>query len=145
MEFCSEQFLLILYSYLQERKKWRNCRMTYKKSKLLTNLDGLFWLNVGRVDTHRLRHIWSQTHMVPGNLVPNLLVPLDKRSPTNPVPLDKWSPKIRCPWTNGPNQFGPPGQMVPRIFPLSRGTGCWDPEIRRPNWMGTICPREPKF
>ena len=68
-----------------------------------------------------------------------------------------------------PNQFGPPGQMVPspgqmvpRIFWLSRGTGCRDPEIRGtklvedhlskgtkfleticlwgPNLIGTICP-----
>ena len=26
-----------------------------------------------------------------------------------------------------PNQFGPPRQMVPRIFCLSKGTGCGDP------------------
>merc|ERR1739844_78492 len=31
--------------------------------------------------------------------------------PKNLVPMDKWSP----------NQFGPPGKMVPRIFCLSRG------------------------
>ena len=37
------------------------------------------------------------------------------------------------------NQFGPSGQMVPRIFFLSRGTGCGDPEIRGPNWLGAIC------
>ena len=34
-------------------------------------------------------------------------------------------------------------QMVPRIFRLSRGTGCGDPEIRGPNWLGTICPGGP--
>ena len=63
---------------------------------------------------------------------------------------------IRSPWTDGPqkfgphgqmvpNQFGPPGQMVPRIFCLSRGTGCGDPELRGPNWLGTICPGGPHF
>ena len=61
---------------------------------------------------------------------------------------------IQSPWTNGPqkfgprgqmvpNQFGPHGQMVPRIFLSSRGTGCGDPEIRGPNWLGTICPGGP--
>ena len=44
-----------------------------------------------------------------------------------------------------PNQFGTSGQMVPRIFRLSRGTGCGDLEIRGPNWLGTICPAGPNF
>ena len=43
------------------------------------------------------------------------------------------------------NQFGPSRQMVPRIFRLSRGTGCGDPEIRGPNWLGTIFPGEQIF
>ena len=46
---------------------------------------------------------------------------------------------IQSSWTNGPQKFGPSGQMVPRTFFLSRGTGCGDPEIRGPNWLGTIC------
>ena len=29
--------------------------------------------------------------------------------------------------------------MVPRIFHLSWGTGCGDPKIWRPNWLGIIC------
>ena len=44
-----------------------------------------------------------------------------------------------------PNQFGPSRQMVPRIFRLSRETGCWDPEILGLNWLGTICPGGPNF
>ena len=59
-------------------------------------------------------------------------------------------------WTNGPqefglhgqmvpNQFGPPGQMVPGIFCLSRGTACDDLDIWGPNWLGTICPGGPHF
>ena len=76
--------------------------------------------------------IWSPTispqligpsgQMVPnqfcphGQEVPKILVPMDKRSPTNSVSMDKWSPKIRSPWTKGPQQFGPPGQMVPKKF-----------------------------
>ena len=42
----------------------------------------------------RLRLIWSRTHLVPGLLVPNFL----------------------SPWTNGPQKFSPPGQMVPKQF-----------------------------
>ena len=49
----------------------------------------------------------------PPQWVPNLLVPLDKQSPTNSVPMDKLSPKIWSPWTNGPQKFSPHGQMVP--------------------------------
>ena len=89
-----------------------------------------------------LWHIWSQTHMVPGHLVPHNWSPIDWSLWTNgPQP-------IQSPWTNGPqkfglrgqmvpNQFGPHGQMVPRIFHLSRGTGCGDPEIRASNGIGT--------
>ena len=81
--------------------------------------------------------------MVPGHLVTYWL-----------VPLDKWSPKIWFPLTNDPwkfcphgqivpNQIGPPRQMVPKIFCLSKGTGWGDLEIRGPNWLGTICPGGP--
>ena len=41
--------------------------------------------------------IWSRTTA----LVPNLFVPLDKRSPTNSVPMENWSQKIQSPWTKG--------------------------------------------
>ena len=88
--------------------------------------------------------------MVPGLLVPHNLSPIDWSLWTNgPQP-------ILSPWTNGPqklsphgkmvlNQFVLPRQMVLRIFHLSRGTGCGDPEIWGPNWLETICPREPNF
>ena len=36
---------------------------------------------------------------------------------------------ILSPWTNGAQKFGTPGQMVPRIFCLSRGTSCDDLEV----------------
>ena len=92
----------------------------------------------------------------PPELVPNWLVPLGKRSPTNSVPVDKWSQKFDPHGQKVPNQFGPPGEMIPRIFHLSRGTGCGDPEIGGlldqgnlilgdhcpwgPNLIRTICP-----
>ena len=75
-------------------------------------------------------------------------------------PKHKWSPDIWsstigpqliCPsGQTVPNQFspqtfGPNRQMVPRIFCLSRGTGCGDLEIQRPNWLGTICQGGPNF
>ena len=53
--------------------------------------------------------------MAATHLVPN---PFDPRTsgPPLPVPMDKWSPKIWSPWTNGPQIFGPHGQMVPDQF-----------------------------
>ena len=90
--------------------------------------------------THLVPNAFGPRTFGPPQLVPNWLVPLDKRSPTNSVPMEKWSPKIWCPWTNGPQpQFGPPGQMVLRIFRLTRGKGCGHPGIRGPNWLGTFC------
>ena len=96
----------------------------------------------------------AATHLVPNPFGPRT------SGPPLPVPLDKWSPKIRSPWTNGPQpiwspwtngphqiwsprtngpqKFGPPGQMVPRIFRLSMETGCGDLEIRGPNWFGLV-------
>ena len=85
----------------------------------------------------------------PPQLVPNWLVPLDKRSPTNSVPMDKWSPKIWSPWTNGPQPIWspyfriptacPPGQTGPFVLgdSLSRGTNqlgtnCGGPNVRGP-------------
>ena len=77
--------------------------------------------------------------MVPGHLVPHNGSPIDWSLWTNsPQP-------IRSPWTDGPQKFGPHGQMVPRIFRLFSGTGCGDPEIQGLNWLGTICPGGPNF
>ena len=45
----------------------------------------------------------------------------------------------------GPNQFGPPGQMVPKIFYLPRGEGFCDLGIGGPDWLGAICPWGPNF
>ena len=100
--------------------------------------------------SHRLWHIWSQTHTVHGHLVPHNWSPIDWSLWTNgPQP-------ILSPWSYGPqkfgphgqmvrNQFGSPGQMVPKIFCLSRVTGYDDLVIWWPNWLGTICPRGPNF
>jgi hypothetical protein len=99
------------------------------------------------------------THLVPNTY--GWLVPLDKRSPTNSVPLDKWSQKIWSPWTNGLQQFGPHKQIVPRTFLLSRGQTVgiqkygdqigWGPFVLGDQIfgdhlsMGTICPWEPNL
>merc|ERR1719266_1209562 len=87
-------------------------------------------------------------------MVPQNSVPMDKWSPTNLVPLDKWSPANLVPWTNGPQKFGPPGQMVPNQFgphiskssqpvPMDKqnilGTICPGGQ----NWLGTVCPEGP--
>ena len=91
-----------------------------------------------------------QTHLIPGLPVPLFLSlwtndlqqidPLDKRSPSNSVPMDKWSPKLWSLWTNGPNQFGPCTSRSPQLVPLDKpnilGTIC----PGGPNWLGTICP-----
>ena len=60
---------------------------------------------------------------------------------------------IQSPWTNGPQKFGPHGQMVPNQFGppgqivpnLSKCPGSGDPLIQGPNWLGTICPWGPHF
>ena len=52
-----------------------------RKSRIIGRKENWLW------------HIWSHTHMVLGHLVPNLLVPLDKWSPTNSVSMGKWSTK----------------------------------------------------
>merc|ERR1712218_483778 len=68
----------------------------------------------------------SGTLELVAHLVPNPFGPRTSGPPL-PVPMDKWSPKIRSPWTNGPHQiwspwtngpqnFGQPGQMVPNQF-----------------------------
>ena len=66
----------------------------------------------------------------------------------SPINWSLWtnSPQpILSPWTNGPPKFGPPGQMVPRIFCLSSGASFDDLEILGPNWLGTICPGGSNF
>ena len=59
-----------------------------------------------------LRRIWSRTHLIPGLPVlhflspwtndPHKIDPLDKRSLSNLVPMDNWSPIMWSPWKNGP-------------------------------------------
>ena len=93
------------------------------------------------------KHIWSPDIWSPtigpkfiglspsGQTVPNQFCPHEQMVPKNSVAMDKWSP------TN----LVPPGQMVHRIFCLSRGTGYDDLEIWGPNWLETICPGGPNL
>ena len=98
----------------------------------------------------------------PPELVPNWLVPPDKRYPTNSVPIDKWSPKIWSPWTNGPQSIWslwtnspqqiwspyfqiitacPPGQTEYSRYHLSMGTKLVGDHLSMATkFLGTICP-----
>ena len=109
----------------------------------------------------RLWHIWSQTDMVPGHLVPHNWSLIDWSLWINGPQL------ILSPWTNGPqtfgphgqmvpNQFGPTGQMVPMIFHLSRGDRLWgsrktgtklvgDHLSKGTKFLWTICPGGPNL
>ena len=92
-----------------------------------------------------LRLIWSRTHLIPGLPVPHFL----------------------SPWTNGPQKFGPHGQMVPNQFgppgqtvPIKFGPhGQMVPNqfgphtskssqlvpLDKQNILGTICPGGPNW
>ena len=93
----------------------------------------------------QLRLIWSRTP---------LPVPMDKWSPkiwspwTNgPQPI--WSPwtnsphQIWSPWTNGPKFFYPPGQMVPNQFGPHISKSSQLVPLDKQNILGTICPGGP--
>ena len=95
--------------------------------------------------THLVPKTYGPWTFGPPQLAPNWLVPLDKQSPTNSVYMDKWSAKIWSSWTNVPQSIWSLGQMVPRIFCLSRVTGSGDPQILGPNWLWTFCPGGPNF
>ena len=95
--------------------------------------------------THLVPNPYGPWRFGPPQWDPNSLVPLDKQSPTNSVPMDRWSSKIWSSWTNGLQPIWFPRQMVHRIFRLSRGTGCGDQEIQGLNLLGTIWPRGPNF
>ena len=101
-----------------------------------------------------LWHMWSRMHMVPNWLVPNWLVPnwlvpnwlvpqligppIDWSpidwSPVDSLPMDKWSLTKLVFLDNWS-----------RMFCMSRGKGCRDPEIRVSNWLGSNCPGGPNF
>ena len=62
-----------------------------------------------------------------GQTVPNKFSPHGQMVPQNSVPMDKWSTTNLVPLEN-----------VPKIFHLSRGTCCGDPEMRGPNWESFV-------
>ena len=82
--------------------------------------------------THLVPNAYGPRIFGPHNWSQNWLVPLDKQTPTNSVPMDKWSPKIQSPWTNGPQPIRSlyfripiaclPGQTEYSRDHLSRGT-----------------------
>ena len=109
---------------------------------------------------HNLTDIWtcwSPTSCPPGQTIPIKLIPLKKWSPTNSVSMDKWSPKIWSPWTNGPQSirssyFGiptacPPGHMEYFRDSLSRRKKLVGDHLSirtmGVNWLGTVCPGGP--
>jgi hypothetical protein len=93
--------------------------------------------------------------MAATHLVPNSFDPWTSGPPL-PVPMDKWSPKIWFPWTNGPHQiwspwtngpkkFGHPGQMVPNQFGLHISKSSQLVPLEKQNILWTICPGGPNF
>jgi hypothetical protein len=106
---------------------------------------------------------WTFCH--PHKMIPIKSILLDKRSPSNLVPLDKWSPKTWSPWTNGPQLIRSlyfriprgcaPGQMEYSRDHLSRGTKVVGDHLSMgtefwgticpwgQNWLGTVCPEGP--
>ena len=105
-------------------------------------------------------------HKAATHLVPNPFGPRTSGPPL-PVPMDKWSPKIRSPWTNGPQpiwspwtngphqiwspwtngpqKFGPPGQMVPNQFGPHIPKSSQPVPLDKQNILGTICPGGPNW
>ena len=80
--------------------------------------------------------------------------PWDKRSPSNSVPLDKWSQKFLSTWTNGPQPIWSPYFWIPTACPpgqtkysrahLSMGTEFFGTICQWGlNWLGTLCPEGP--
>ena len=67
-------------------------------------------------------------------MVPKNSVPLDKRSPTYLVPLDKCSQK-----------FGPPGKMVPNQFGALISGSPQPVLLDKQNIQRTICPGGPNW
>ena len=63
--------------------------------------------------------IWST------ELVPNWFVPLDKRSTTNSVPEENWSPKIGSSWTNGPQPIWSPWKNCTKNIPFFQRDRLW--------------------
>jgi hypothetical protein len=59
-------------------------------------------------------------HPLPGQRIPIKLIPLDKRSRSNSVPMDKWSTNICSPWTNGPQPIWSPYFWIPTACPLGQ-------------------------
>ena len=94
--------------------------------------------------THLVLNAYGPRTFGPPQWGPKLLVPLDKQSPTNSVPMDRWSQKIWSPWTN-PNQFGPleyficPGRQAVGIQNYGDWIG-WGPFLQADKIFGTFCP-----
>ena len=98
-----------------------------------------------------------RTSGLPGQMTLIKLIPLKQRSPSNSVPMDKWSQKIWSPWTNRPKPIWSPYSLMPTACPswqmeysrdhLSRGIEFLSMETklvgdclsRGTNHLGTKC------
>ena len=88
--------------------------------------------------------------MVPGHLVPHNWSPFNwslwtNGPPTNSVPMDKRSPKIRTPWTNGPQPIWSPYFWIPTACPPGQKEYSRDHLSMGTKLVGTTCPRGPNF
>ena len=104
--------------------------------------------------------LWeAATHLVPNPFGPRT------SGPPLPVPMDKWSPNIWSPWTNGPQPIWSPYSQIITACPprqtehfrdhLSRGTKLVANHLSMgtkflgpvapwgQNWLGTVCPEGP--
>ena len=94
-------------------------------------------MNTRSCDSFGPALIWSPdfqspTSCPPGQTIPIKLFPQDRRSPSNLILLENWSPKFCSPWTNGPQPIWfphfriltacPSGQMEYSRDNLSRRT-----------------------
>merc|ERR1719278_1814344 len=101
---CPEEFQKIMISYFnhvknldfEETPNYSFVRRLFSSDKHFANNNPpLIPEDNFRFDWQsRLRLIWSRTHLIPGLPVPHVL----------------------SPWANGPQKFGPHGQMVPNQF-----------------------------
>ena len=104
----------------------------------------------------------SPTFCHPRQMIPINFIPLDKRSTSNSVPMEKWSQKIWSSWTNVSKSIWSPYFWIPTACPpeqmeysrdhLSRGTKLVVDHLSRGtelfgticpwglNWVGTVCP-----
>ena len=81
----------------------------------------------------QLMSLMAATHLFPNPFDPRI------SGPPLPVPMDKWSPKIRSPWTTGPQTIWSPWTNGPQPIwsPWTNGPHqIWSPWTNGPQKFG---------